>query len=168
KRWGGKKNKTSVFGGGEDRDTARRAVSRSDRARRRVLQLRHERSDPDHTRNESRRLRQFPPRVRRTRHRRFKSIRNDRSEGCWTFDGNYSRPRPENAARHQTGNLRRARRRTKQREILSPPRPRVRQLQSVPNSDRTISRGASSARELKRGSRSVVSSDANARTNFRR
>ena len=44
----------------------------------------------------------------------------------------------------------------------------VRQLQSVPNSDRTISRGASSARELKRVSRSVVSSDANARTNFRR
>ena len=110
----------------------------------------------------------FLPAVRGTRHRRFKSIRNNRSEGCWTFDGNYSRPRPQNAAGHQTGNLRRARRRTKQRKILSPARPRVRQLQSVPNSDRKISRGASSARELKRVSRSVVSSDANARTNFRR
>ena len=25
---------------------------------------------------------------------RFKSIRNNRSKGCRTFDGNYSRPRP--------------------------------------------------------------------------
>ena len=162
------RNKIQVFGRDDDRDPARRAASRPDRARRRVLQLRHERSDTDHTGNESRRLGQFPSRVRGTRHRRFKSIRNNRSEGCWTFDGNYSRPRPQNAAGHQTGNLRRARRRTKQRQILSPARSRVRQLQPFPNSDRTISRGASSARELKRVSRSVVSSDANARTNFRR
>ena len=161
------RNKIQVSGRDDDRDPARRAASRPDRARRRVLQLRHERSDTDHTRNESRRLGQFPSRVRGTRHRRFKSIRNNRSEGCWTFNGNYSRPRPQNAAGHQTGNLRRARRRTKQCQILSPARSRVRQLQSVPNSDRTISRGASSARELKRVSRFVVSSDANARTNFR-
>ncbi len=47
--------------------------------------------------------------------------------------------RPE----YQAGNLRRTRRRTDEREILSPARPRLRQLQSVPDSDRAPSRSPS-------------------------
>ena len=109
----------------------------------------------------------FLPAVRGTRYRRFKSIRNDRSKGCWTFNGNYSRPRSQNAPRHQTGNLRRARRRTKQRQILSPPRPRITSVavHSEFRSHDWPRRKQRSRVEARLAFRSL--SDANARTNDR-
>ena len=72
----------------------------------------------------------------------------NRSKRCWSLDGNCVRPWTKDAAGYQVGNLRRTRWRTRQRQILSPARSRLRQLQSVPDSHRAIGRSAGSARVM--------------------
>jgi len=54
-------------------------------------------------------------------------------KGVGRFNGNHSRPRPQNAAGHQTGICGEHGGEPKQCQILSPSRSRVRQLQPFPN-----------------------------------
>src|SRR5205807_7592350 len=72
----------------------------------------------------------------------------DRSKRCWALDGNYARLGTQDSAAHQAGDLRRTRRRTHERQILSPARSGLRELQPISDSDCTIGSGPSRAREI--------------------
>ncbi len=78
----------------------------------------------------------------------YESVCVDRSKRRWALDGNYARLGTQDSAGHQAGNLRRTRRRTHERQILSPARSGLRELQPISDSDCTIGSGPSRAREI--------------------
>ena len=93
----------------------------------------------------------FLPDLPRTRDRHGKSVRFDRPGRCRRAHEDRSRSRQEDPQRHQTGNLRRTRRRTKKRQILPRDRSGLRELLAVSRANRPTRRRASGARRQKVG-----------------
>ena len=80
-------------------------------------------------------------------------------KGRGATDGNHARPGPQDAPEDQARHLRRARRRTVEREILPPPRSRLRELQSFPGPDRQARRGPGGARRVTARARRLLQCD---------
>ena len=142
-----------VPGRHDDRDPARRADRRRDRADGRVLQLRHQRPDADRPRHVARRLGLVPAALsassrssRRTRSRRSTQT----GVGQLVRDRASSKGRAD-AARHQARHLRRARRRPGVDPVLREGRARLRQLLAVPRAGRAAGGGAGGACRRKVG-----------------
>ena len=82
-----------------DRAAARRADRRQDRRGRRLLQLRHQRPDPDHLRAVARRRRQVPAAYVDAGHPAEGPVRVDRHRGRRRADADRRRARPRDQAR---------------------------------------------------------------------
>ena len=88
------------------------AHRRRDRADRRVLQLRHQRSDPDRARHEPRRLRLIPAALHRAGNRRRNPFATIDQDGVGQTDARSHVEKGRSAAEHQARHLRRTRRRS--------------------------------------------------------
>jgi pyruvate,orthophosphate dikinase len=111
----------------------RAAVTADEIARgRRVLQLRHQRPDPDDLRLQPRRRRQVPGGLLRQEDLRERPLRPFGSERRGQTRGDGRQAWPPDPTRHQAGHLRRARRRAVEREILSSHRAKLCELQPLP------------------------------------
>ena len=112
-------------------------------AERRVLQLRHQRPDPDGPRALPRRCRAgVPAGLSRARDRRDEPVRDDRRARGRRARRDRDRARPRGEAVAEAGRLRRAWRRPGQHRVLPPRRARLRELLSVPRPDRQGRGGA--------------------------
>jgi pyruvate,orthophosphate dikinase len=95
----------------DDRAAARRPAGRRPGRQRRVLQLRHQRPDPDDVRHQPRRRRQVPGRLYRQGHLRQGPLRQPRPGRRRRSDPHRRRARPRGPSGRQAGHLRRTRRR---------------------------------------------------------
>ena len=134
-----------ISGRHHDRIAARGAESGRDRGDRRVLLLRHQRSDPDDVRHQPRRCRKLPRHLHVERHSGERSVRVDRPRGRRRIGAHRRRARPQGAQRHQARHLRRAWRRSRLGRVLQRNRARLRVLLAVPGADRALGRRAGGA-----------------------
>ncbi len=110
--------KVEYLGRHDGRTAPGRRLFRSDRQARRVFQLWHQRPHADDPGHEPRRLRRLHQRVSRKRHPAQRSVPNDRPRRRGRTDEAGGRRRKACAARDQTGDLRRTRRRSGQCHVL--------------------------------------------------
>ena len=99
----------------------------------RVLQLRHQRPDPDDLRLQPRRRRaQLPAQVRRRRHPALQPVPDDRPGRRGPADGHLRGGRPQGPPGPRGRHLRRARRRPQLHRVVPPDRQQLRELLAVP------------------------------------
>ncbi len=111
-----------------------------------VLQLRHERPDPDDLRLQPRRRRaELPAQVRRRRHPAQEPVPDDRPGRRWRPDGHLRRAGPQDPRRPRGRHLRRARRRPRVDRVVPPDRQQLRELLALPCARRPARRGAGSS-----------------------
>ncbi len=145
------RREAELSGRHHDRAAAGGADGRRDRADRRVLLVRHQRSDSDHLRHQPRRRRVVPRHLHCARHPAGRSVRVDRSRRRRRAGSDRRRARPQGAQEPQGRHLRRARRRSGLGCVLPRGRARLRVLLAVPRADRAARRGAGRARQEGRG-----------------
>ena len=127
-----RKVKLELPGGHDDRNPARRADRRRDRADGRVLQLRHQRSHADGTRDVARRLGVVPAALRRARDREEQPVCDHRSERRRPAGRDRGGQGACDASEDQARYLRRARRRPGVDSLFREGRARLRQRVAVP------------------------------------
>jgi pyruvate,orthophosphate dikinase len=110
----------------------RRPAGRGDRWDGGILQLRHQRPDPDHLRHQPRRRRQLPAGLSAGRHPGARPVRDHRRRRRGRTGQDRRRTRPVRPPGHQAGHLRRARRRPRLGAILRDGRPGLRVLLALP------------------------------------
>ena len=142
---GGAEGQAELHGRHDDRDPARRAHRRRDRAVGRVLQLRHQRPDADRPRHVARRLGLVPAAVSGARDRQEEPVRDDRRHRRRPARRDRGEEGPRHAAGHQARDLRRARRRSGVDPVLREGRARLRELLAVPRAGRAAGGGAGGA-----------------------
>ena len=128
-------------------------LRRRDRRERRVLLLRHQRSDPDHLRHQPRRRRELSRLLRVARSYPARSLRLHRPRGRRRTDAHRGRARPQDARQAQGRHLRRARRRSRLGRLLPRARARLCLMLAVPRADRAPRGGAGRARQGRRQAR---------------
>ena len=142
---GGAEGQVELHGRHDDRDPARRAHRRRDRAVGGVLQLRHQRPDADRPRHVARRLGLVPAAVCGAGDRQEEPVRDDRRHRRRPARRDRGEEGPRRASEHQARDLRRARRRPGVDPVLREGRARLRELLAVPRAGRPAGGGAGGA-----------------------
>ena len=159
---GGERHPAELPGRDHDRGAAGRAARRRDRPPRRVLQLRHQRSDPDDARPVARRFGQVHGAVPAARHLRGRPVCDPRHRWRRRFDRARLRARAGRPGGPEARHLRRAWRRSRDHRLLRAGRARLRVLLALPGADRAPGGGAGGPRGRARGGRHRVSAQVTA------
>ena len=132
----------------DDRSAARVRDRRSDWRGRRVFLIRHQRPDADDLRNFARRLGQVSRRLRAARHLQKGPVPGTRSERRRRPDANRNRARAQGEQEAEDRHLRRAWRRSRERQAVSSIGTRLRVVLAVPDSGCAPGGGAGGDRSV--------------------